>query len=98
MVAGVLSLLVPGLGQVYSGQGNKGAAILAAAILLGNLNLIFLVVFVSADLAPSAGWAYWIPRVGHDLMSLWSVVFWFWAAVDAYRVASQRARGSEQPA
>jgi|Deesub1362A_J573_1020465.scaffolds.fasta_scaffold44673_2 TM2 domain-containing membrane protein YozV len=42
VVAGVLSIIVPGLGQMYKGEGNKGAAILAAAIIIGNLNIIIL--------------------------------------------------------
>lgn len=88
-VAGLLSLLVPGLGQIYAGKGDKGAAILAAAIVIGNLNIIFLPVFVAANPDPAVAWAYWIPRVGHDVMSLWSIVFWLWSVVDAYRIAKQ---------
>lgn len=90
IVAGFLSLLVPGLGQMSSGQGNKGAAILVAAIVIGNLNLVFVPAFVAADPDPAVAWAYWLPRVGHDVMSLWSLVFWVWAAVDAYRHARKR--------
>jgi TM2 domain-containing membrane protein YozV len=82
-VAGFLSLLVPGLGQVYCGAGNKGAAIIAAAVVIGNLNILFLPVFVAASPDPEVVWAYWIPRIGHDVMSLWSVVFWVWAVIDA---------------
>jgi TM2 domain-containing membrane protein YozV len=89
-VAGLLSLLIPGLGQIYCGEGNKGAAILAAAIVIGNLNLIFLPIFVTASPDPGVVWAYWIPRVGHDVMSLWSIIFWLWAVLDAY----QRARNA----
>ena len=89
-VAGLLSLLIPGLGQIYCGEGNKGAAILVAAIVIGNLNLIFLPIFVTANPDPGGGWAYWIPRVGHDVMSLWSIIFWSWAVFDAY----QRARNA----
>ena len=89
LVAGCLSLLIPGLGQIYSGEGNKGAAILAAAIIIGNLNIIFLPIFVTADPDPGVIWAYWIPRAGHDVMSLWSVIFWLWAVFDAYRGASR---------
>lgn len=88
-VAGFLSLLVPGLGQVYCGTGNKGAAIMAGAVIIGNLNLIFLPVFVAANPDPEIVWAYWIPRIGHDVMSLWSVAFWAWAVVDAYVLAKK---------
>ena len=87
VIAGLLSLLIPGLGQMYCGAGNKGAIILAAAIIIGNLNIIFLPAFVAAAPDPGIVWAYWIPRIGHDVMSLWSVVFWLWGVFDAYRTA-----------
>ena len=83
-VAAFLSLLVPGLGQIYGGKGGRGAAILAGAIVIGNLNLVFLLLFASAAPDPGSVWAYWIPRIGHDLLSAWSIVFWIWAVVDAY--------------
>ena len=86
-VSGLLSLLVPGLGQIYCGEGNKGAAILLAAIVVGSLNIIFVPVFVLANPNPEVGWAYWVPRIGHDVVSLWSVAFWIWAVVDAYSLA-----------
>ena len=84
LLAGLLSLLVPGLGQVYAGESSKGAAILVAAIVVGSLNLIFVLVFITANPSPGAIWAYWIPRVGHDVISFWSVIFWIWVVVDAY--------------
>jgi TM2 domain-containing membrane protein YozV len=87
--AGVLSLLVPGLGQIYCGKGNKGAAILATAIVVGNLNLIFLLVFTAATPDRKYAWAYWILRIGHDVMSLWGIVFWIWSIADAYLTAKK---------
>jgi hypothetical protein len=57
------------------------------AIVIGNSNLILLLAFSIASPDQSSGWAYWIPRVGHDVMAVWSVVFWLWAVVDAYRLA-----------
>jgi TM2 domain-containing membrane protein YozV len=89
VLAGFLSLIIPGLGQIYCGEGNKGAAILIAAIIVGNLNIIFLPVFVAANPNSEIVWAYWIPRIGHDVMSVWSVVFWIWAVVDAYSLAKK---------
>ena len=83
-IAGLLSLLVPGLGQIYGGRGARGAAILAGAIIIGNLNLVFLLLFAIVEAEPGSVWAYWIPRIGHDLLSVWSIVFWIWAVVDAY--------------
>ena len=84
-LAGVLSLLVPGLGQMLSGRSDRGATILAAAIVIGSLNVLFVLGFSIASPDPGAAWAYWIPRVSHDVLSVWSVVFWLWAVVDAYR-------------
>jgi TM2 domain-containing membrane protein YozV len=86
-VAAFLSLLVPGLGQIYGGRGARGAAILAGAIIIGNLNLVFLLLFGSASRDPGSVWAYWIPRIGHDVLAVWSIVFWIWAVVDAYLCA-----------
>ncbi|HEY76303.1 MAG TPA: hypothetical protein G4O00_09000 [Thermoflexia bacterium] len=58
-------------------------------MVIGNLNLIFLPIFVAANPDPGIVWAYWIPRIGHDVMSLWSVVFWVWAVIDAYVLAGK---------
>jgi TM2 domain-containing membrane protein YozV len=96
-IAGILSLLVPGLGQIYGGAGNKGAATIAAAIVIGNLNIIILpLISIANPAAPTADqkaraiWAYWIPRVMHDVISLWSITFWIWAIADAISIARQR--------
>ncbi len=90
LLAGLLSLLVPGLGQIYGGRGVRGAAILVSAVIIGNLNILFVLAFAIADPDPSAAWAYWIPRIGHDVMAIWSIVFWIWAVVDAYRQVRQQ--------
>jgi TM2 domain-containing membrane protein YozV len=89
IIAGFLSLLIPGMGQIYCGEGNKGAAILAAAIIIGNMNIIFLLIFLTLDPDPAEAWAYWVPRIAHDVMSLWSIVFWFWAVGNAYVLAKK---------
>jgi TM2 domain-containing membrane protein YozV len=97
-IAGILSLIVPGLGQIYGGESNKGAAIIAAAIVIGNLNIIILPLISMANpVIPPTGtsdaiaiWAYWIPRVGHDVMSFWSIAFWLWAIIDAISVTRKK--------
>jgi TM2 domain-containing membrane protein YozV len=94
-VAGLLSLLIPGLGQIYCGEGTRGAAIMVAAIIIGNLNLIFLPVFVAAKTDPELAWAYWLPRIGHDLMSLWSLAFWIWVILDAAALARKSQPGRQ---
>jgi TM2 domain-containing membrane protein YozV len=90
VIAGLLSLLVPGLGQIYAGEGTKGAAMIVAAVVIANLNIIILPLIALANPVTPTGapdariiWAYWIPRVVHDVASFWSIVFWVWAIVDA---------------
>ncbi len=41
-LASLLSVPVPGLGQIYAGKGARGAAILSVTIIVGNLNAIWL--------------------------------------------------------
>ncbi len=94
LFASILSLVAPGAGQMYAGEANKGAAILAAAIVIGNLNIIILPLISMANpetpLAESrALWAYWIPRVFHDILSFWSIAFWLWAVWDAYVITKR---------
>jgi len=89
-LAGLLSLIVPGLGQIYCGESIRGVAVLVAAIVVGSLNILFLPVFMAASPNLGATWAYWIPRIGHDIISIWSVVFWAWVVVDAFLVARKR--------
>jgi len=90
IIAGILSLLAPGLGQIYGGESVRGAAILAAAIVIANLNIIVLPLISMANPMiskespdPRRVWSYWIPRVVHDVASFWSIVFWLWAIGDA---------------
>ena len=91
-LAGALSLVIPGLGQIYRGRAARGGAILAAAIIIGNLNIIILPLISLANpvIPPPTTdvrvvWAYYIPRIVHDVVSMWSIVFWLWAVVDAFR-------------
>jgi len=99
VLAGLLSLLVPGLGQIYGGESNKGGAIVFGAIVIANLNIIILPLISVANPtipmgAPDARsiWAYFIPRVVHDVASLWSVVYWVWAVVDAVKIALNKSK------
>ncbi len=93
-LAAVLSLLVPGLGQIYCGEKNRGAVIIVGAIVVANLNILILPLISIANPTlpaegPRAVWAYWIPRIVHDVSSLWSVAYWVWAVVDAVFVAKK---------
>jgi hypothetical protein len=89
ITAFLLSLVVPGLGHICSGNGDKGAVILVAAVIISSLNIMFLPVFGAANPDPKIVWAYWIPRIGHDVIAVWSIVFWLWSAFDAYREANK---------
>ena len=95
ILAMFLSLVIPGVGQMAAGKGRKGAAILAAAIVIGNLNLLLLLVFSWAAIGPEAAWVYWILRIGHDVMAFWSLAFWIWAVIDAYQCAAANQTGTE---
>jgi TM2 domain-containing membrane protein YozV len=86
-LAGLLSLLVPGLGQIYAGRGERGAAILIAVIVVGNLNVIWLSLFAAASAGPHTFWGNTLPRALHDLFAAWGLVFLGWQVVDAYRQA-----------
>jgi hypothetical protein len=86
-LAGILSFLVPGLGQIVAGRGRRGAAILVAAIVIGNLNAIWLSLYGLTGPGPNALWTYTLPRILHDLFAVWTVVFFLWQVVDAYQCA-----------
>lgn len=95
IIAGILSLIIPGLGQIYRGESTKGGFILAAAIVIGNLNIIILPLISMANpiippTDPRALWAYWIPRIMHDVLSFWSIAFWLWAIADAVKPRRKR--------
>ena len=78
-VAAVLSLLVPGLGQIYAGKQERGASILVAGIIVGTLALIWQTLFKAARTD-----AFWPYRVA---LSTYALIFWIWQVVDAYRQA-----------
>jgi TM2 domain-containing membrane protein YozV len=88
-LAAFLSLVVPGLGQFYCGQRIIGAGTLVAAIVIASLNILFIPLFFAASPDPDVAWAYWIPRIGHDVISFWSAAFWVWVVVDAYLTAKK---------
>jgi TM2 domain-containing membrane protein YozV len=98
-IAALLSLIIPGLGQIYAGKGNKGAKIIFASIVIANLNILILpmIALANPDLPihstdVNAVWKYWIPRITHDIASFWSIVFWIWAILDSYSIASKKKK------
>ncbi len=64
ILAGFLSLIVPGSGQMYLGDGNRGAAILAAAIVIANLNFLILSLISIANPA--------LPIPASDSRAVWT--------------------------
>lgn len=79
-VAAVLSLLVPGLGQMYAGRPERGASILVAGIIVGTLALIWQTLFISYRAAGS-----FFPY--RAALTVYALVFWAWQVIDAYHLA-----------
>jgi TM2 domain-containing membrane protein YozV len=86
-LASFLSLLVPGLGQIYAGKSERGAAILLAVIAIGNLNAIWLSLYAASSSGSIAFWASTLPRILHRWFAFYGVIFWIWQVADAYRQA-----------
>jgi len=86
LLVSLLSLLVPGLGQMVAGKGQRGGAILLMVIVVGNLNAIWLSLFslTSHPSGNSAFWVYTLPLLLHRLFAAHGVIFWIWQTVDAY--------------
>ena len=86
--ASVLSALVPGLGQMFAGQTVRGASILIAVIVIGNLNAIWLSMFaLSTEMTdPHDFWLSVLPRVLHDLFAMYGFIFLIWQVIDAYHL------------
>ncbi len=85
-IAGLLSLIVPGLGQIYAGKGDRGAAILVTGIIVGTLALIWQTLYAAY---PSNLMTYPYPLYRISLAA-YAMVFWIWQVIDAYRIAEQR--------
>ena len=87
-IAGILSLIVPGLGQMYVGKGDRGAAILVAGIIIGTLALIWQTLYVAyaTDLMT---YPYPLYRIS---LAAYAAIFWIWQIADAYTIAKQEHR------
>jgi hypothetical protein len=89
VLAGLLSLFVPGLGQIYVKKHKRGAAILFAAIVIGNLNALWLTSTALSNCSKADFWNSVFPRIVHDVSAFWAVAFWVWAIVDAIILAKK---------
>jgi len=88
LLAALISLVVPGLGQIYAGKSERGAAILISVIIVGNLNAIWLSIYSLISPGSAAFWTYTLPRILHDWFAAFGVIFLIWQVVDAYRQVS----------
>ena len=87
-LAAVLSLLFPGLGQIYVGRRALGAAFMLAFIIIGNLNAIWLSIYAGAQTDLSF-FSRTFPRLLHDIFAFYGIGFWIWQVFDAYRLVKQ---------
>jgi len=78
-VAALLSILVPGLGQIYAGKQERGVALLVAGIIVGTLALIWQTLFITA------GTRTFLPY--RIVLTIYTLIFWGWQVVDAYKQA-----------
>jgi len=90
-LAAFLSIPVPGLGQMYAGSGIRGAAILSIVIIVGNLNAIWLSFYSISKQDTGLFWGDALPRLLHDLFSVYGIIFLIWQVVDAYQQAKETA-------
>lgn len=87
ILAAIFSLLFPGLGQIYAGKNERGAAILISVIIVGNLNAIWLSLYSLTSPGSAAFWTYTLPRILHDWFAALLLIFLIWQVVDAHQQA-----------
>jgi hypothetical protein len=87
-LACLLSVLFPGLGQVYIGKIALGAAFMLAFIVIGIFNAIWLSIYAGTQTDLSF-FSHTFPRLLHDIFAFYGIIFWIWQAVDVYRLAKQ---------
>lgn len=87
ILAAIFSLLFPGLGQIYAGKNERGAAILISVIIVGNLNAIWLSLYSLTNPGSAAFWTYTLPRILHDWFAALLLIFLIWQVVDAHQQA-----------
>jgi len=75
------------MGQIYVGKGERGAAILIATIIIGNLNAIWLTLYAQPNAGVDAFWFLGLPRVLHDVFAAYGIIFLIWQIWDAAHLA-----------
>ena len=93
VLAGILSLIVPGLGQIYRGKTDRGVKILAVSIIIGILNFVLMSFMCNSPAACNqmkCTYLFTIPMFVHFIIAGWSLAFWIWAIVDAYTISNKK--------
>jgi protein-S-isoprenylcysteine O-methyltransferase Ste14 len=91
---GLLSFIVPGLGQICARKSERGALILIAVIIVGNLNALWLSAYEISKAGSLNFIGHILPRILHDVFAFYGIIFWIWQAIDAYH---QTARSITAP-
>lgn len=91
VMAALFSTIIPGTGQIYSGRHERGALILIATIVVGNLNAIWLSLYAQSAASNYQFWAVGLPRILHDLFAFYGIVFLIWQIVDAYKLDNNKS-------
>ena len=94
-IAAILSLLVPGLNQIYGKKVKRGAFILIAVIIVGNLNAVWLSVYALAGNSPVTFWGHVFPRILHAVFAFYGILFWIWQTFDAYHKVKQESNNKK---
>lgn len=94
LTAALLSTFIPGLGQIVLGKGERGAAILIATIMIGNLNAIWLTLYAQPVAITDPFWGQQLPRILHDVLAFYGLAFLIWQVWDASQLARQSRIGS----
>jgi TM2 domain-containing membrane protein YozV len=84
-LASLLSIPIPGLGQIYAGKSERGAAILIATIIVGNLNTIWLSLYATTKPGTNVFWMDTLPKFLHRLFAAYGLIFLIWQVLDAFQ-------------
>ena len=90
-LASLLSIPVPGLGQIYAGESTRGALILSFTIIVGNLNAVFLSIYATLKQTTDLFWVVMLPRLLHELLAIYGIIFLVWQVADAFQQAKKTA-------
>jgi len=88
---GLISLIIPGLGHIILGKNTKGAFILIAFIIVGNLNVLWLSMHaVAMSIKPYTFFGHYFPRILHDIFAFYGIIFLLWQTIDAIIISLKK--------